>query len=162
MVLGLFAVGTLPVNWAGVALIILAFALFAGEAFAPGVGAFGVGGAIALIAGGLILTTSNDPDFQVSRWLVFGTGAVVAAFFLMIAGAIWNMRRTPPSMGPQAMIGQTVMTRSYLDPEGFVFVKGERWRAVAEDAPIAEGEPVMITAVKGLRLSVRRRPPEPV
>lgn len=159
LILAFFALGTLPVNWAGVALILLAFALFAGEIFAPGFGAFGLGGAIALIAGGLLLTSSDDPEFQVSRWLVIGTGVVVAAFFLMVATAILRMRRMPAHLGPQAMIGQTVKTRSYLDPDGFVFVRGERWKATAEDPPIAEGEPVVITDVTGLKLTVRREPP---
>jgi membrane-bound serine protease (ClpP class) len=157
LILAFFALGTLPVNWAGVALILVAFALFAGEIFiAPGIGAFGIGGAIALIAGGLLLTTSDQPEFQVSRWFVIAVGVVFAAFFLMVMTAFIRMRRMPVSMGVEAMIGQRATARSYLNPEGFVFIRGERWKAVAEDAPISEGTPVEVTSVKGLTLTVRR------
>jgi membrane-bound serine protease (ClpP class) len=65
-------------------------------------------------------------------------------------------------MGVRAMIGQRATARSYLDPEGFVFIKGERWKAVAEDGPVFEGDPVEVVDVKGLTLLVRRHPsPQP-
>jgi membrane-bound serine protease (ClpP class) len=156
LILAFFVLGTLPVNWAGVALILLAFALFAAEAYAPGLGVFGVGGAFALIIGGMILTTSDQPEFQVSRWFVLGTGIVLAAFVVMTAGAIIRMRRGGGPTGAAALIGQTATVRSHLNPDGFIFVKGERWKAIAEDAPVNEGEKVQVTAVKGLTLTVRR------
>jgi len=159
LILAFFALGTLPVNWAGVALILLAFGLFAAEVLvAPGLGAFGAGGVIALLAGGLLLTTSDQAEFRVSRWLVVATAIVCAAFFFMVATAIIRMRRMPVSTGVEAMLGERAIARSFLNPEGFVFIRGERWKAVAEDAPIAEGTPVEVTSVKGLTLTVRRRP----
>jgi membrane-bound serine protease (ClpP class) len=156
LILAFFALGTLPVNWAGVALIGLAFALFAAEAFAPGVGVFGAGGAIALVLGGLLLTTSDQPEFQVNRWLLYGTGIILAAFFVMVATAIIRMRRMPSFAGTAALIGQTATARSSLNPDGFIFLRGERWKAIAEDAPVDEGERVEVTDVKGLTLTVRR------
>lgn len=161
LILAFFALGTLPVNWAGVALIILAFALFAAEVFVSGFGALGIGGAIALIAGGLLLTTSDNPEFQVSRWIVVATGAVFAVFFATVATAIIRMRRMPPYLGTQTMIGRTAVVRSDLDPDGFVFLQGERWRAIAEGSAITRGEKVRITGVKGLTLTVRSERTEP-
>jgi membrane-bound serine protease (ClpP class) len=161
LILAFFVLGTLPVNWAGVALILFAFALFAAEAYAPGFGVFGVGGAIALIVGGLILTTSDQPEFQVSRWLVLGTGLVLVVFVVTTATAIIRMRRGGGPVGAAALVGQTATVRSYLNPDGFIFVRGERWKAVAEDAPIHEGERVEVTGVKGLTLSVRRPDSQP-
>ncbi len=158
LILAFFVLGTLPVNWAGVALIGLAFVLFAGEMFAPGFGALGLGGAVALIAGGLLLTTSDNPDFQVSRWLVFSFGIVTAVFFAMIIGAIAKTRNQPHAMGTEAMIGQGATARSALDPDGYVFLRGERWKARAEGGPIAEGERVTITGAEGLTLTVRQDP----
>jgi membrane-bound serine protease (ClpP class) len=158
LIIAFFVLGTLPVNWAGVALIGLAFVLFAMELYVSGFGALGVGGAISLIAGGLILTSSSNPDFQVSRWLVVVTGIVVAAFFLMFVGALLRARRLPPAVGIETLIGRRAIARSDLAPQGFVFVEGERWKAVAEDAPVRRGEAVIVTAVRGLTLSVRRRP----
>jgi len=127
-----------------------------------GFGALGIGGAVALIAGGLLLTTSDNPDFQVSRWLVVAVGVVFAGFFAMVATALLRMRRMPASMGVRAMIGQRATARSPLDPEGIVFIKGERWKAVAEDGPVLEGDTVEVVDVKGLTLFVRpRRDPQP-
>jgi membrane-bound serine protease (ClpP class) len=157
LILAFFALGTLPVNWAGVALIAFAFILFATEIIVPGFGVFGVGGVIAFLGGGLILTTSDDPEFQVSRWLLLVTAAVIALFFASVVAAIVKTRREPAAAGSLAIVGNRAITRSDLDPEGFVFIGNERWKAVADDPPIARGESVLITSVKGLTLHVRRR-----
>ena len=143
-------------NWAGVALIGLAFALFAGEVFVTGFGALGIGGAVALVAGGLLLTTSDNPEFQVSRWLAVATGVIVSVFFLMVATAIFRMRRLPASSGIEAMIGSRATVRAALDPAGFVWLNGERWRAIADEENVPIGESVTITDVQGLTLHVRR------
>lgn len=161
LVLAFFALGTLPVNWAGVALIGLAFVLFAAEAQAPGIGVFGAGGAAALVFGGLILTTSDQPDYQVSRWLLIGTATVFALMIISIAAATVRIRRAPSSTGPAALVGEKATARSYLNPEGFIFVRGERWKAIAEDAPVREGEQVRVTAFRGLTLTVHRLDDQP-
>jgi membrane-bound serine protease (ClpP class) len=162
LILAFFVLGTLPVNWAGVALILLAFALFAAEAYAPGFGVFGVGGAVALIVGGLILTTSDQPEFQVSRWLLIGTAVVLVVLLITTASAVIQARRRGGGpIGTEALVGQTATVRSYLNPDGLVFLRGERWKAVAEDAPIHEGERVEVTGVKGLTLRVRRPDSQP-
>jgi len=159
LILAFFALGTLPVNWAGVALIMLAFLLFVAEIYVSGFGALGIGGAVSLIIGGLILTSSDNPDVQVSRWLVVGTGVVFAAFFAMFVAVILRTRRMPARLGSLAMVGNRAIARTDLDPEGYVFIEGERWKAMAEDGPVRRGESVLITQVKGLTLHVRRRPP---
>lgn len=158
LVLAFFALGTLPVNWAGVALIGLAFALFAAEVYVTGFGVLAVGGLIALIFGGLILTSSNDPDFQVNRWLLIGISIFIAAFFFSIVSAVLRTRRAPPYMGAQALVGRVAVARTALDPEGFVFFEGARWKATADDAPVGQGERVRVTSVEGLKLTVRREP----
>jgi membrane-bound serine protease (ClpP class) len=166
LVLAFFVLGTLPVNWAGVALIGLAFILFAAEAYVGGVGALGIGGAVSLIAGGLILTSTSNPEFQVSRWLVIGIGAAFAAFFVMAMRALIRARRLPHALGAETMIGRRAVARSDLDPQGFVFLAGERWKAVSEDGPVLRGEPVTVTGVRRLTLTVRRAqdpaPPAPL
>ena len=157
LVLAFFSLGTLPVNWAGVALIGLAFALFVAEVFVSGFGVLGIGGAVSLILGGLLLTSTSNPSFQVERWLVVGVAVVIAAFFIVVVGALMRSRRMAPlQMGADALIGQHAVARSVLDPEGIVFVSGARWQARAEESPIAEGEEVTVTEVDGLKLTVRR------
>jgi membrane-bound serine protease (ClpP class) len=157
LILAFFALGTLPVNWAGVALVLIAFVLFAAELHVGGFGAAGVAGVLSLIAGGLLLTSTSNPDFQVSRWLVVATGAACAVFFFTVVTSIVRMRRMPAYMGTQTLIGASALARSDLDPEGFVFLRGERWKAIAVDGPINSGDPVQVTAVDGLTLTVRRQ-----
>jgi membrane-bound serine protease (ClpP class) len=160
LILAFFSLGTLPTNWAGVALIILAFVLFFAELLVAGFGVLGAGAVISLILGGLLLTSTNDPEFQVSRWLIYGLAAVIGVFFLMVVSAILRSRRLPAVTGTQALIGRTGVVRSPLEPEGQVFLEGERWTATAEDGPIREGENVIVTGVHGLRLEVKREAAE--
>ena len=156
LVLAFFALGTLPVNWAGVALIGVAIVLFLAEIHVGGFGVLGVGGIVALIFGGLLLTSTGNPAFQVNRWLVVGVSLVAAAFFLSAASALLRTRRAPAYMGSQTMVGRVAVARTALTPEGFVFFEGARWRATAEDAPVQEGERVRVTSVRGLKLTVRK------
>jgi membrane-bound serine protease (ClpP class) len=156
LVLGFFSLGTLPVNWAGVALIIVAFALFAAEVFVSGFGVLGIGGAVSLVLGGLLLTSTSNPEFQVNRWLIFGMAAVLASFFMMVMGALIRSRKAPAYMGAEALVGRRAVARSDIDPEGIVFLEGARWRARAEDPPIKEGEQVTVHAVDGLTLTVKK------
>jgi membrane-bound serine protease (ClpP class) len=156
LLLGFFSLGTLPVNWAAAALILLAFALFATEAFVSGFGVLGIGGAVALIFGGLLLTSTSNPDFQVNRWLIYSMAAVLSSFFIMIMSAVLRSRRAPAYMGAQALVGRVAVARSALDPEGIVFFEGARWRARSEAGPVAEGERVTVTQIEGLKLTVKK------
>ncbi len=158
LLLAFFALGTLPVSWAGLALIGVAFALFVVEVLVPGFGVFGVGGVIALVLGGLLLTTSDNPEFQVNRWLIFTLSAIVGVFFVFVIGALVRTRRMPAYTGSQALVGRVAVARSGLDPNGVVFLEGARWQARAEDGPVSEGERVTVTEVRGLKLTVRREP----
>ncbi|MPZ48660.1 MAG: nodulation protein NfeD [Dehalococcoidia bacterium] len=159
IILAFFALGSLPTNWAGVALIVLGLTLLLAEVFVTGFGVFGVGGIAAMIFGGLILSGSNDtPEFQVSRWLVIGFGVIAGAFVLALARALMQMRRMPAHSGRESLIGAKGTTRSRLDPKGVVWVAGETWKATAEDPPIEEDAPVIITRTEGLRLRVKRDP----
>jgi len=161
LLLAFFSLGTLPVNWAGVLLILLAFALFIAELLVSGFGALGVGGIVSLILGGLLLTSSSNPEFQVSRWLIYGWAAVIGVFFLMVMSTILRMRRMPATTGIQSLIGRAAVARSPLEPSGQVFLQGERWQATSEDGPVRVGERVIVTGVRGLHLTVKRAPGEP-
>jgi membrane-bound serine protease (ClpP class) len=161
LLLGFFALSVLPFNWAGVALILFAFILFGLELFITSHGILGIGGAIALVLGGLILTSDNPPEFQVSRWLVFSIAAFLAAFSIFVAINIMRIRGMPAVTGPETIVGRRAVARSALAPAGFVFMDGEYWAAEAEDGEVQPGENVIVTAIKGLRLTVRKqKPPE--
>ena len=156
LLLGFSALSVLPFNWAGVALIVFAFVLFGLEMFVTSHGILGIGGAIALVLGGLLLTSDNPPGFQVSRWLVFGLAAALAAFVLFVVVNIIRIRHTPALVGVETMVGRQAVARSNLNPTGFVFVNGEYWSAEAEDGDIPEGDCVIITEIEGLKLKVRK------
>ncbi|HLF70925.1 MAG TPA: nodulation protein NfeD, partial [Dehalococcoidia bacterium] len=107
LVLAWFSLDVLPTNWAGVALILFGFVLLGAEIFVAGFGALGIGGMVSLILGGIILTSGSETDLRVSRWLIFGTAAVVGAFLLGFVGMIVRIRRMPPQHGPERLVGAT-------------------------------------------------------
>jgi membrane-bound serine protease (ClpP class) len=155
LIFGLFSVGTMPVNWAGVFFIILAFVLFGAEIAISGFGALGIGGVICLILGGLLLTSTSNPQFQVSRWLIIGVVLVVAFFVFSIVTSIVRARRMPATIGTYNLIGRRAVARTSLDPTGIVFYNGERWTATSTGGRVEQGEAVEITGVNGIKLTVR-------
>jgi len=157
MILGFFSLSVIPFNEAGVALIIFAFVLFGLEIFVPSGGILGGGGVVALILGGLLLTSGNPPEFQVSRWLLIGLAAAMGAMVVFVLVNIVRIRRMPAQVGIETAIGRSAVVRSPLDPTGFVFFDGEMWSAESEEGAIQRGEHVVITEVQGLRLKVRKQ-----
>jgi membrane-bound serine protease (ClpP class) len=159
LVLAFFALGALPTNWAGVALIAFGLVLITAEVFVTGFGVLGIGGIIAIAFGGLILTGSGDTGFQVSRWLVIGFAATAGGLILGLGGLILKARRMPVHSGRATLVGAKGATRSRLEPRGAVLVEGERWDAIAEDhETIEEDTPIIVTRSEGFLLYVKRDP----
>jgi membrane-bound serine protease (ClpP class) len=156
LIIAFFSLSVLPFNWAGVILIFLAFGLLIAEIFVTSGGILAIGGVVALVLGGLLLTWGNPPEFQVNRWLVYGIAAAAGAFFLFVVTSIIRIRRQPVVVGSHTLIGRRAVARSPLDPDGMVFVDGEYWSATLEDGSVEEGEEVVVTAVEGLKLMVRK------
>lgn len=152
---GFYALGTLDTNWAGLALMGLAFLLFVIDVFVPTHGILTISGIVAFLFGGLLLSnTRNDDVLAVSRVVIFTVTALMGAFFLFLAGAAWRSRRRPPSTGESAMVGTIAVVRTPLEPDGFVFVHGELWQATSVGETVGRGELVRIERVDGLRLTV--------
>jgi len=156
LIMAFFSLSVLPFNWAGLILILLAFGLFVAEIFVTSGGILGIGGVVALILGGLLLTWGNPPEFQVNRWLIYGMAAAAGAFFLFVVTSLLRIRRQPAVTGVNTLIGRRGVARSPLDPNGMVFVDGEYWSATLEEGSVEEGEEVVITAIEGLKLTVRK------
>jgi membrane-bound serine protease (ClpP class) len=159
LVVGLYALGTLPVNWAALALIALAFALFLADVFVTsGHGGLTAAGIVTLALGSLFLFSGGDTDLRVSPWVVGGVVLGSGGFFLLVVRAVYRSRWRPPSVGGEALVGQVGTVLRDLTPEGQVRVAGEQWRARLEPAaaaPICRGAKVQVVAVDGLTLTVQ-------
>ncbi|KUK36840.1 MAG: Nodulation efficiency protein NfeD [Thermacetogenium phaeum] len=156
LLLGLYSLGTLDAYWGGVLLIILAFGLFIAEAFVPSHGILGAGGVISFVTGSLLLFSGGPPGIGISISLIVTTALVFAALVALLVTAVVRGQKRAVTTGSEGLIGRTGTARSDLLPEGLVFVEGELWRAVSEEGTIKAGEKVVITAMEGLNLRVRR------
>ena len=153
ILLALFAFQVLPVNYAGLALILLGVILMVAEAFVPSFGALGIGGIVAFVIGSVILIDSDVPGFSVSRPLIGAISLFAALLIMGIISFALKMRRRPDVSGAASMIGATGEATGDFDGEGKVFVLGELWNAMAS-APVKKGQKVTINRIDGLLLHV--------
>jgi membrane-bound serine protease (ClpP class) len=160
LVLAVYGLGVLPVNWFGLIFVVLAFALFILELKAPTHGALTAAGIGAFIAGALILFNSvRPPEFQpVSIPLIVISGISSGLIFAVILGFALRAQRTPIQTGHESFIGQTGIVRTDLDPRGHVQIAGELWTAemLPGEEAARRGERVQVVEVDGVRLRVRR------
>ncbi len=153
LLLAFYSLGVLPVNYAGVLLIVLAFGLFVAEVFTATFGLFTAGGVTALVIGSLILF-KGGPLFQVDPWLIAGVAICLTTLFAFVIQRIIRAHRRQARTGREELMGKTAVVKTALEPEGTVFFKGERWTAVSEKGRVEPGEEVIITRVDGLTLYV--------
>jgi membrane-bound serine protease (ClpP class) len=153
LLVGLYALNVLPINFAGVALLLLGIALMVAEAFLPSFGIVGIGGIIAFAIGSLLMFDTDVPGFSLS-WpaVALGTG-VTAAFFLIAIAAAWRAHRRTVVTGEAALLGHSGRVVSWNGNQGFVHVQGEDWQA-RSDAPLAPGQTVRVAARRDLTLIV--------
>ena len=151
-----FALGTLPVNYVALALLLFGFALLIAEVFiTPGIGAMAVGGVISVLMGSLLLFNTPMMAGGVSLWLVLTVVAVTAVFFLVVVAAAVRAMRRRSTTGAEALIGRLGRAKSDLSPEGVVILDGELWRARAVSTDvIASDSTVRVVAREDLKLRV--------
>jgi membrane-bound serine protease (ClpP class) len=153
LILALYAFHQLPINYAGVMLILLAIIMFIAEVKINSHGVLTLGGVAAMVLGAMLLIDTQMPQFRISMWAILGTAALTAAFFLVVVGAgvraLWSRTTT----GKEGLIGEIGEVRIRLAPGGQVFLQGELWNAVTDGA-VEVGEPVRVTSVDGLTLRV--------
>ncbi len=156
LLLAFYSLGVLPVNWAGVLLIVLAFGLFVAEVFTTSFGLLTGGGVVALVIGSLILFKGASPVFRVNPWLIATVTLILTAAFAFVISRTISAHRKQAKTGREELIGKTVQVRVALNPQGTVFFKGELWAAVSESGRVEAGEQVVITRVDGLTLYVKK------
>jgi len=157
LILALYLGAGLPINIAGVALVVLALGLFITDVFAPTHGALTAGGALAFFLGSLMLIDS-EPGFRLPLTLVLPGTIVTTAFFAFVIAAGLRAQYLPVRTGAATMVGRIAPALTRIDSGGGqVFVEGETWSATS-DTPIATGDPVEIVGIRGLTLAVRPAP----
>lgn len=155
LLLGLYTLGMLDVNWAGVLLMGFAFLLFLIDLYVPTHGVLTLGGIISFALGSLLLLQSPaNPAFQLSRSVVIAVTGTVAAVFLLLIYLVARAHARRPKTGREALIGARAVVRRALEPEGLVFVEGELWRARSLSGSIPAGQLVRIVGMEGLVLLV--------
>ena len=163
LLLAFLALGNLPVNWVGVAFILLAVVLVFLEIQVTGFGILGIGAVISFLIGGLLLfsqfgdVSPTLPDISVNYWLLGGTAAVFAFAVLYLGRIIVESRRNEPDLTTPSLVGQVGLVYSRLEPRGLVRLGEENWTAVSEDGSFVEaGEQVIVIDVKGVVVTVIR------
>lgn len=156
LILAFYAFQTLPVNYAGLLLIILALILFILEVKITSHGILTIGGIISMIIGSLMLFESPAPFMKLSLTLILPSVLITALFFSVTLGLAFKAQRRKPVTGVEGLIGETGIADTDINTDGgMVSLHGERWRAYSDD-PISKGDKITVYSVSGLKVKVRK------
>ena len=156
LILAFYAFQTLPVNYAGLLLIILAIILFILEVKIISHGVLTIGGIIAMIIGSLMLFESPAPFMKLSLSIILPAVIITTLFFTLTFGLAFKAYRRKPITGSEGLVGVNGITDTDITKNGgMVLLHGERWAAYS-DEPVSKGEKIIIEAVSGLRVKVRK------
>lgn len=153
LLLALFALHLLPINYAGVALILLGILLMIAEAFAPSFGALGIGGVIAFAFGSILLIDTDAPGFELNIFVIIGVTLASAFVFIVVVAMAMRAWRRPVVSGSEGIVGSQATALEDFKEKGRVRLKGESWQA-RTNAPLREGERAKVNRVDGLTVSV--------
>jgi membrane-bound serine protease (ClpP class) len=156
LLIGLYALNLLPINYAGLALMLVGLVLLTIEAFNPTV-VIGLGGIVAFVLGALMLFRGEAPGYHLSWWVIGITAAVFVGFALVVLGSLRRVGRAPALVGAQAMRGLPAEVLDWNGNEGHVFAHGERWQARGAET-FKPGETVEVANIVDLTLLIRRAP----
>ncbi|MEK7229959.1 MAG: nodulation protein NfeD [Candidatus Binatota bacterium] len=155
LLLALTSFQILPINYAGLLLILLGIALLIGEAFLPSFGVLGIGGAIALGLGSLLLFDTGNSDLGVDRSIIFTAVVTLSAFILLVGYLVFKSQKKKPTMGLEGLLGEIGEVKVKLNPSGKIFVHGEYWNAEGNEE-IAVGAKVRVVGFEGMSLKVKK------
>ncbi|MDH3494471.1 MAG: nodulation protein NfeD [Acidobacteriota bacterium] len=159
LVLGFFAMAVLPISYVGLALIVIALAMFVAEAFVVSYGFLSIGGAICLIIGGLMLVESPTGFMRVPLWAILPVSLATAVISFFLVGAIIKTHLNPPQTGSEAVAGSKAVADEDFRPDGGLYhgrvrYHGEWWNAVSR-TPVEKSEELVVESRDGLMLAVR-------
>jgi membrane-bound serine protease (ClpP class) len=157
LLLAFYSLAVLDAYWAGITLILLAFALFAAEVFVTSGGLLTAGGLGSLIFGSMILFGGRAPGIHIDWWVIAIVAGAVTAFFVFIVQAVVRTQRRKDPTGVDGLIGMVAEVKTALNPKGTVFLHGELWEAILDEGRADPGEEVTVTEVNGLKLRVTKK-----
>ncbi|MBE7374413.1 NfeD family protein [Pseudomonas lopnurensis] len=164
LILALYALQLLPVNYAGVALILLGIAFMVAEAFLPSFGVLGIGGVAAFVVGAVILIDTEVPGYGIPLWLIVPLGLASALLVFIIVAMALKARRQQLVGGDSELIGSLVVV-SAVQPQaplsGWAHLQGENWQ-IRSATPLEAGQQVRVVARHGLQLEVAVTEPPPL
>jgi membrane-bound serine protease (ClpP class) len=153
LLLALFSFQVLPINYAGLALMLLGIALMVAEAFQPSFGVLGLGGVAAFVAGSVMLIDTELPGYGINMGVVAGVTVSTVAFFLMALGMVLRNRHHPIVSGEEEMLGSLCTALEDFSSEGRVLAHSEHWTARTQ-TPLKKGDQARIRAIDGLILDI--------
>jgi membrane-bound serine protease (ClpP class) len=154
LILALYAMQVLPVNYAGLGLILLGITFMVAELFAPSFGVLGIGGIISFVIGSLILFDRETPTYTVSIQIISIVALFTVTFILVAVRLVISAHRRPVTTGIEEMIGKTGEILNDFDSDGQIYIHGEIWNAVA-DVPMHKGDIARVVTINGLQLTVK-------
>jgi len=153
ILIAMYAFQLLPVNYAGLALLLLGIAFMVAEVWITSHGALAVGGLAAFVVGSVMLLDTDVPQFEIPYALIGGVTAASATFLFLVLGMLVRSRRRPVVSGREELIGAPGEALEDIAGEGWARVHGERWR-VRTRAPLKRGQALRVAAIDGLVLEV--------
>ena len=156
LILAFVAFQSIPINYGGFILIIFGIVLFVLEIYTPTFGVLTAGGVTSLVLGSFMLSKSTAPFLRISLGLIIAMSLATAAFFVFALSKGIKIQWKKPLTGREGLIGKVGIAKTALDPDGTIFIHGERWQASTEGESIKEGEEVEVLEVKGLNLIVKK------
>ena len=157
LLLALYGSQTIPINYAGLALILLGIGLMVAEAFAPSFGVLGLGGIAAFVFGAILTFDSGIPGFGISIAFVLGLAIAAALFIVWAVGYLVRLRNRGAVSGSESIVGGTGVAMEDFETEGRVWLEGEAWQA-RTDSPVAKDQEVFVRTMDGLILEVEPLP----
>jgi len=156
LILAFYSLQTLPVNYAGLLLILLAIVLFVAEIKIVSHGLLGLAGVVSLTLGSLMLIDTSVPFLRISLKVILPSVATLSAFFIVLIRVALKAHRAKVTTGSEGIVGQEGEARTDIDPSGDVYVMGSYWTAYSDD-PVNKGDRVVVVHVEGLKLKVAKK-----
>jgi membrane-bound serine protease (ClpP class) len=157
LLLALYSLQLLPINYAGVALILLGIALMIGEAYQPSFGILGMGGLVAFVIGSVIMMDTEAPGFGIDLSIILTFAISSAVVFILLVGMAIKSRRRPVVSGSEQLLGATGIAMDDFDNTGMVFVHSESWQAKTA-LPVHKDQHIRVISLDGLTLNVEPVP----